>query len=103
MSGIVEKFNDYSDIFFFIACTAVFFLFFIRPQKKREDQQKKYIDGLKKGDRIVMIDGLCGVVNSITDTKIIVEVDDRGHRLEFLKSAIAVDKTKEENIKKKQL
>ena len=45
----------------------VFWLFFIRPQAKKAKQQKSFIDNLQKGDKVVTIAGIHGVVNRMND------------------------------------
>src|SRR5690606_18186181 len=45
----------------------VFWLFFIRPQAKRAKNQKKFIEELQKGDKIVTIAGIHGVINKINE------------------------------------
>jgi preprotein translocase subunit YajC len=45
----------------------VFWLFMIRPQSKKAKQQKEFINNLQKGDKIVTIAGIHGVVNKVND------------------------------------
>ena len=45
----------------------VFWLFMIRPQAKKAKDQKKFIDNLQKGDKIVTIAGIHGTVNKINE------------------------------------
>ena len=45
----------------------VFWLFFIRPQKKKADQQKKFINDLQKGTKVVTIAGIHGTINKINE------------------------------------
>ena len=60
---------------------AIFYFFLIRPQKKQEKEAKKMLSELKKGDKIVTIGGIHGVVFAVKD--------DDGAKIEFTKSAIA--------------
>lgn len=71
-----------------LAMIAIMYIFLIRPQKKQEKETKKMIDALKKGDKIVTIGGIYGVVSSVKDNTIVVKVDTDA-KIEFTKTAIA--------------
>ena len=45
----------------------VFWMFFIRPQAKRAKNQKKFIQDLGKGEKIVTIAGIHGTINKVND------------------------------------
>ena len=45
----------------------VFWLFFIRPQAKKAKNQKKFIEDLQRGDKIVTIAGIHGTINKVND------------------------------------
>jgi len=45
----------------------VFWLFFIRPQTKKQKEQKKFIEDLQKGTKVVTIAGIHGTVNKINE------------------------------------
>ena len=45
----------------------VFWLFFIRPQTKKQKDQKKFIENLQKGTKVVTIAGIHGTVNKINE------------------------------------
>jgi preprotein translocase subunit YajC len=66
----------------------IFYFLIIRPQNKKQKDMQKMIAGVKKGDKIVTIGGIHGVVAAVKETTVMVKVDD-GTRIEFSKSAIA--------------
>ncbi len=66
----------------------IFYFFIIRPQNKKQKETKKMIDALKKGDKVVTIGGIHGVVSSTKEQSVIVKVDDNA-KIEFSRSAIA--------------
>ncbi|MFI3257864.1 MAG: preprotein translocase subunit YajC [Spirochaetales bacterium] len=66
----------------------IFYFFMIRPQNKKQKETQKMIAALKKGDKIVTIGGIHGVVSSTKEQTIIVKVDDNA-KVEFSRSAIA--------------
>lgn len=45
----------------------------IRPQKKREKENKAMIDAMKVGDKVVTIGGICGKVIKIKDEYVFIE------------------------------
>jgi preprotein translocase subunit YajC len=71
----------------------VFYFFMIRPQIKKQKDQKKFADNLAKGDKVVTTAGIHGKVVEVADATILVEVDN-GVKIRFDKSAIALDATK---------
>ena len=82
----------------------IFYFFIIRPQNKKQKETEKMIAALKKGDKVVTIGGIHGVVASTKEHTIIVKVDD-GAKIEFNRSAIATvitDKKAEEKPAKKE-
>ena len=59
----------------------------IRPQKKRQEQQKQLIAGLKTGDRVVTNAGIHGLISNVKETTVLVKVADNV-KIEIDKSAI---------------
>ncbi|MCX8020810.1 MAG: preprotein translocase subunit YajC [Chitinophagaceae bacterium] len=85
-------FTGFSFIFL-ILMILVFWLFFIRPQAKRAKQQKKFIEELQKGDKVVTIAGIHGTVSKINeDGTLQIEVSP-GSYLKIEKSAVSMDWT----------
>ncbi|HRG81947.1 MAG TPA: preprotein translocase subunit YajC [Chitinophagaceae bacterium] len=71
----------------------VFWLFFIRPQAKKAKNQKKFIEDLQRGDKIVTIAGIHGTINKINDDGTLnIEVSP-GSYIKIEKSAISMDWT----------
>ncbi len=76
-----------------IAIVVVFYFFMIRPQMKKAKEQKKYIEALKKGDKILTIGGIYGKIHEIKeDGTIIMEVED-GSKMKISKNAVSQDAT----------
>ncbi|QQL50776.1 preprotein translocase subunit YajC [Mucilaginibacter ginkgonis] len=72
---------------------AVFYFFMIRPQVKKQKDQKKYVDELKKGDKVVTTSGIHGKVIEAGETTFLIEVDN-GVKIKFDKAAISLDASK---------
>ncbi len=71
----------------------VFYFFMIRPQVKKQKDQKKYVDELKKGDRVVTTSGIHGKVVEVGDLTFTIEVD-KSVNIKFDKAAISLDSSK---------
>jgi preprotein translocase subunit YajC len=53
----------------------VMYFFMIRPQQKKQKEIVKFRESLKKGDKIVTIGGIYGVVAEVKEQYIIMEID----------------------------
>ena len=85
-----------------IAIIGIFYFLIIRPQSKKQKETKKMLEALKKGDKIVTIGGIHGVIQTVRENTVIVKVDE-DTKLEFSRSAISsvVSVAKEEKDEKK--
>jgi len=54
----------------------VLYFLMIRPQMKRQKEQKAMIDALAKGDEVITAGGILGKVTKVTDAYVTVEVAD---------------------------
>ena len=75
------------------AAFVVMYFFMIRPQQKKQKDQKKFIEDLKKGDAVVTIGGLHGKIHELDELTITLEVD-RGTKLKFDRASISLDGSK---------
>lgn len=75
------------NLLFLGALFFVFYFFIIRPQSKRQKEIKEKVSAMKKGDKVVTGGGMIGVVNSIDDETVLVEIDS-GVKARFQKSSI---------------
>ncbi len=71
----------------------VFYFFMIRPQIKKQKDQKNFVGELKKGDKVVTTAGIHGKIAEVADTTILVETEGGG-KIRFNKSAISLDDSK---------
>ena len=65
----------------------IFYFFIIRPQRKRDKQQKNMIDSIARGDQIITIGGFYGTVREVRDDSFQIEIAE-GVRVTILKSAV---------------
>ena len=77
----------------------IFYFFIIRPQNKKQKETEKMLSALKKGDKVVTVGGIHGVISSTKEKTVIVKVDDNA-KIEFSRNAIAsviVDKAEKDS------
>jgi preprotein translocase subunit YajC len=86
-------FGSMTTLIFLGGMILVFWLFFIRPQAKRAKNQKKFIEDLQKGDKIVTIAGIHGVINKVNEDGTLHIETSPGSYLKIEKSAISLDWT----------
>lgn len=53
----------------------VMWFFMIRPQRKQQKELAKFRNSLKRGDKVVTIGGIYGVVDEIKERQVIIKVD----------------------------
>ncbi|MFD3449399.1 preprotein translocase subunit YajC [Microbacteriaceae bacterium 4G12] len=70
-----------------VAMFAIFYFLLIRPQQKRQKAVAAMQSSLEKGDPVVTIGGMHGIVDSISDTTVVIKAGD-GSRLTFERNAI---------------
>ena len=68
----------------------VFYFFMIRPQQKKAKDARKFRESLQKGSKVVTIGGIHGKVVELSDTTVLLEVDN-GVKLLFERTAISMD------------
>ena|SRR2546423_12888387 len=75
----------------------VFWLFFIRPQAKKQKQQKSFIENLQKGDKVVTIAGIHGKVNKINEDGTVDLEINPGSYIKIERSSISMEMTNQLN------
>ena len=75
----------------------VFWLFMIRPQAKKAKLAKQFQQNMQKGEKIVTIAGIHGVVNKINDDGTITIETSPGSYLKIEKSAVSMEWTQQLN------
>ncbi len=65
----------------------VLYFVMIRPQMKRQKEQKAMLDALAKGDEVITAGGIAGKVTKVTDAFVSVEVSN-GVDIQIQKSAV---------------
>ncbi|AYL96961.1 preprotein translocase subunit YajC [Mucilaginibacter celer] len=84
--------GQYGQLVPMVLIIVVFYFFMIRPQVKKQKDQKKYVEELKKGDRVITNAGIHGRIIDVNDNTFLVEVDNG--KIRFDKSAISLEASK---------
>ena len=80
--------SGYTTLLMMAMIFAVFYFFMIRPQAKKQKQQTKFVDAIKKGDEVVTNSGIIGKVNKIDGNEVSLQVDTKTY-IRIYKSAIS--------------
>lgn len=68
----------------------VVYLFMIRPQMKRQKQEKKFIEELKVGDKVVTKSGMHGRLKELFDDGTCI-IETNAGRIKFERSSISME------------
>lgn len=73
----------------FAAIFLIFYFLVLRPQSKKRKETKVYLESLKKGDKVITIGGIHGVITAIREDSgtLTLKVDD-DTKIEFDKAAV---------------
>lgn len=66
----------------------IMYFLMIRPQSKKQKAMRNMLSNIRKGDAIITIGGIHGVISEVKEKTIIVKVDDNT-KLEFNRESIA--------------
>lgn len=79
--------SSLSGLIMILLIFVVFWLFFIRPQNKKQKEEQKFRESLQKGDEVVTIGGIHGKVVDVKETTVMISIDSNV-KIEVEKSAI---------------
>lgn len=71
----------------FVLMAVIFYFMLYRPQKKEQNKRKEMLDGLKKGNKVITVGGMYGVITAVGDTKITLKIAEN-IEVDFVKSAV---------------
>ena len=84
--------GNWSFLLMMLLIFVVMYFFMIRPQQKKQKELVQFRNSLKKGDKVVTVGGIYGVVTEIKDKYVLMEVDNNV-KLRADKSSIVKDIT----------
>jgi preprotein translocase subunit YajC len=73
-----------------ILIIVVFYFFMIRPQMKKQKEQRKFRDEIKVGDKVITLGGIYGKVAEVSEKTVMLEVEGK-MRLKVDKAALISD------------
>ena len=82
-----------STMMMLIVMLAVFYFMLIRPENKRKKEAEQMRSSVKKGDKVVTIGGIVGVVVDVKDNKFVMETGADQVRIELEKWALSTNET----------
>lgn len=82
-----------------ILIVVVFYFFMIRPQMKKQKEQRKFRDNLNEGDKVITIGGVHGKVTAVKEKTVNLEVAN-GIILNVEISAVSADFSNDNQIEK---
>ena len=82
-----------STVIMMVLMIAIFYIMLIRPENKRKKEAEQMRSAVKKGDKIVTIGGITGVVVDVKENKFVMESGADQVRIEFEKWAISTNET----------
>jgi preprotein translocase subunit YajC len=80
------------NLIFIGAMIVIFWLFLIRPQQKKQKEQKSFSESLQKGDEVVTASGIIGRINKIDEQVVTLEVSNKTY-IRVIRSAISREMT----------
>ena len=79
--------NGYMSIMMIVLMVAIFYLFLIRPQQKRQKELQKARQAMKTGDKVIVAGGIHGRIKEVNDTNMLVEISE-GVRIRVDKGSV---------------
>jgi len=77
-------------LFFIILIGVAFYFIILRPQKREQGQKERMLSQLERGDRVITIGGIHGVVSGVDETRKTVTIDvGKNIKIEFSRSAVS--------------
>lgn len=90
----MENLNQFLPMFMIIA---VAYFFMIRPQIKKQKQEKAFASSLSKGDKVVTKSGMYGKIVELNDADNSCVIETMAGKIKFDRSAISMDMSKKQN------
>ena len=89
--------EGYSQFTPFILMFVVIYFFMIAPQMRKAKKERKFLNELKTGDRVVMKSGLHGRINHLNNKDNTCVIETTAGKLKFNKTMISMDASNQLN------
>lgn len=73
----------------FILMGGIFYFMLYRPQKQEQQKRQRMLDSLKKGDKVVTVGGMFGVITAISEKKVTLKLAE-DVEVDFARSVLSV-------------
>lgn len=80
----------------------VVYFFMIAPQRKRQKQEKKFTEELKRGDKVVTKSGMHGKIVDLNDNDFSCVIETMAGKIKFDRTAISMEMSKKVNTPEKK-
>lgn len=90
----MEGFSQFTP---FILMFVVIYFFMIAPQMRKAKKERKFLNELKSGDRVVMKSGLHGRINHLNNKDNTCVIETTAGKLKFNKTMISMDASNQLN------
>jgi preprotein translocase subunit YajC len=79
---------NYTFYILIAATFAIMYFFMIRPQKKKEKERQNLIASIQKGDKVLTVGGMYGIVDELKGNDIIVIKVSGNTKIEFTRNSV---------------
>ena len=83
--GVLESIITFAPI---VVIIVVFYFMLIRPQQKKDKEDRAMRENLEIGDEIATIGGIIGIVVSVKEDTVVIETGSDRSKIRILKSAV---------------
>lgn len=66
----------FTTLIFLALMVGVFYFLLIRPERRRRQQHQELVESLKRGDKVITMGGICGVIKKVDKDRVWLEVED---------------------------
>lgn len=85
--------SGWSTMVLMVLMIGIMYMFMIRPQTKKANEEKKFVESLQKGDKVVTIGGIHGKITDVQETTFTLEIDNNV-RVKVERKAVSGEATK---------
>ena len=87
-ASTMDMITSYYPIIMLVFLGVIFYFMLIRPQRKRDKEQKEMMSKLTVGDKVTTIGGLVGVIAQIKDDEVTISTSVANTLVTYTKAAI---------------
>lgn len=99
-SGTDSGAAGYMNMAFLVLIFVVMYFFMIRPQAKKAKDQKSFMSGLQKGDKVVTVSGIHGRIVKVNEDGTLAVQIDTNTTVNMERSGLSLEMSKAQQDKK---